>query len=299
MKKFFLFFIFCLPFVMESLNAQYVTIVSIIGLERDIAVTKKMEQEASKLLTAFNDAFTNNTAPFIDFIKDRQSVLTIWKTSPFKCIEQEIIEQGYTTRTGYQVRNIPIFLKGALEEDVEREIAVNFDWDGNITDIHFTISNGILWSAKNFTESRRKSLLISFIENYLTAYYRKDISLISIVLTDNVTVTGREIKSVQFSEKGVSFPDSTREFLARLKSIFDKNERLDFKINEITLQQHPKYDHIYGLTFVQSLHLAHYNDIRYVFLYIDLKNDNEPLIKVRIFKPYEFGKDEFYLDDFL
>jgi len=298
MKKFVLSFFFCLLFIIESLNAQYATRVTIIDIG-NVALTKKMEQEASKFLTACNAAFTQNTAPSIDFIEDKQSVFTIWAMSPFKCVEIEIIERGYTTRTGYQIRNIPIFLKDVPEEDTVRDIAINFDRDGNIYDISFTISNGIIRPAKDVTEMRRIGLLNSFIEDYLMAYYRKDISFISKVLTDDVIVTGREIKSVKSPENSRPLPDTTREYLAVLQRIFAKNERIDFNLNEIMLQQHSKYDHIYGLTFVQILHLTHYRDMSYVFLYIDFQNENEPLIKVRIFKPYEYGKEKYDLDDFM
>ena len=297
MKKLFVSYSFFLLFITASLHAQYATDVVVLDVG-NTALTKRMEQEASKLLTAFNNAYFKNTAPSIDFVKDKQSVLSIWEISPFKCIETDIIERAYATNYGYQIRNISVFLISVQEEDAEREISINFDKDGNISDIHFAF-NVDLGPGRDLTDLRRRLYLTNFIENYQKAYYRKDISFISNVLIDDVIVTEREIITNKSPEKICSLPDNTREYIAVLERIFAMNERIDFKINETMLQQHPKHEHIYGVIFVQTLHLKSYSDMSYVFLYIDFNNENEPLIKVRIWSPYEYGKEKYNLDNFM
>lgn len=65
-----------------SLSAQYAINVTITDFD-DVALKNKMEQEATKLLTAFNNAYIQNSVPSIDFVKNKQRVLAIWEMYSF------------------------------------------------------------------------------------------------------------------------------------------------------------------------------------------------------------------------
>lgn len=280
-----------------SLSAQYATNVTITDFD-DVALKNKMEQEATKLLTAFNNAYIQNSVPSIDFVKNKQRVLAIWEMYSFKCIETDIVERAYKTSNGYQLRNIPMFLKDALNDDVERNIAINFDKGGNIYDISFIV-NGFWAGGTDIIDFGRMQRLLDFIENYLTAYFRKDISFITNVFSDALILTGREFKIIKYSEKDKSLSDIERKYLAQLKTTFEDNKRIDIELDEIKLQQHPKYDHIHGVAFKQNLSSTQYCDVSYIFLYFDYKIENEPLIKVRIWQPYEYNEKKYDLEDFM
>jgi len=296
------FFIVCFLISTGNICAQYATDVNVTDIA-DVALSKKMEQEASKLLTTLNDAYIRDTQPDLKNVKDHGSISTIWAISPLKCIETEIIERGYTTRSGYQIRNIPMFLKDVPEEDAERDIAINFDKDGNITDIYFTFHVGIV-DGEEVADLRRRIELIDFVEKFRTAYNRKDIkSVRSKFSEDAEIITGRvtkvkRIEGIGFDEV-IDFKSQTlQEYIEGLTRTFANNKVIDVKYEEIELQQHSKYDHIYGVTFKQIWDASNYSDIGYVFLSIDFRDPNNPLIKVRTWQPEQFQIRSPRVEDF-
>ncbi len=288
--------------------AQYATNVIVTDYQ-DEATAKKIEKNASQLLTSFNTAFVSDKTPSLNLggisKTDKEFILTMWEMSPFKCIETEIIERLYKTRNGYQVRNIPMFLKGVPEADAERNIVINFDKTGNLCDIYFALEEqdymAIIRSESNeVSDLRRRQIVLDFVENYRTAYNRKDIGFIGKVFSnDALIITGRVIESKPsemnryLSATQVEYQVSTKaEYIEGLKRVFKNNQRVDIKFDEISVVQHPKYDHIYGVTLKQDWYTTNYSDVGYVFLFIDFKDENNPLIKVRTWQPSKYkGKD--------
>ena len=276
-----------------NICAQYATEVTVTDIA-NVALSKKIEQEASKLLTNFNDAYIKNIQPDLKNVKDQGSVSAIWSIAPLKCIETEIIERGYNTSSGYQIRNIPIFLKDVPEEDAERDIAINFDKNGNITDIYFTFCVECMIELGNeVTDLRKRVELIDFVEKFRTAYNRKDIKGVADKFSDDAQIiTGRvtRVKSIEGSvfEEKIEFTSQTKEeYINKLKGIFANNRVIDIKYEDIELQQHSKFDHIYGVAFKQYWNTTTYSDVGYVFLSIDF-HDKEPFIKIRTWQPEQF-----------
>jgi len=314
-------FIGCFSVATENIHAQYATTVTVTDY-RNETVARKIEQSASQLLTSFNAAFVADKVPALNFggisKKDKEAILTIWEMTPFKCIETEIIERLYSTSSGYQIRNIPMFLKGVPEEDAERNFVINFDRVGNILDIYFALEGvdyiSILQSEDNeVTDLRRRQTVLDFVENFRTAYNRKDLAFLSQVFSnDALIITGRVLQSKPsemnnfLSKVQIDYQVKTKaEYIAGLKNVFKNNQRIDIKFNELQVQRHPKYDYVYGVTLKQDWYTTNYSDEGYVFLFIDFKDENHPLIKVRTWQPTKFqGKSVdpgkiFDLEDFM
>ena len=299
------FLIACFLITTENSYAQYATEITITDIG-NATIAKKMEQEASRLLTAFNDAYIKEQQPSIRNVRDQGSVSALWAISPFKCIETEIIERGYRTKNGYQLRNIPMFLKGVPEEDAERDIAIDFDNNGNISGIHFTISvGGFLSEANEVTDLRKRLELVDFVEKFRTAYNRKDIKNISNKFSDDAQIITGRVKKVnnvegRFVYEDIEYTSQTKqEYIAGLTRNFANNRVIDVQFGEIEIMQHPKYDHIYGIMFTQVWNATNYSDVGHVFLYIDFRDENNPLIKVRTWQPEEFKGRTPVLNDFL
>ena len=298
------FFIACCLLASGHICAQYATEVTVTDIG-NVTIAKKMEQEATRLLTALNDAYIRDTQPDMKNVKDQGSLSTIWAISPLKCIETEIIERGYSTKSGYQIRNIPMFLKDVPEEEAERDIAINFDSNGNIIDIHFTIGiGGFLSEAKEVTDLRKRLELIDFIEKFRTAYNRKDIKAIDDAFSEDAEIfTGRvtKVKKVEgnvYEEIIEYFKKTKAEYIDGLRSTFANNRVIDVKFDEIELMQHPKHDQIFGAMFKQEWHSTNYSDIGYVFLYIDFGDGSRPpVIKIRAWSPEQFGGRKPSLED--
>lgn len=302
-------------------NAQYKTQVTITDV--DAGVTARMNEGASALLSEFNQAFFDDNVPALKvrgLSKDGKSaILSMWEMTPFRCVETELIERGYQTPTGYQLRNIPLFLKDMPEDEAYKEIVINFDKEGNIFDIYFAIDYHhymeILNSEDNdVTDLRHRQVILDFVENFRTAYNRKDISFLEKVYSDDaLIITGKVVKAAKHSDmlannlsaEKIEYQVKTKaQYITGLRSVFRNNARINIIFDDIEVSRHPRYDEIYGVTLRQGWNTTNYSDIGYVFLMIDFKDENNPLIHVRTWQPEklngkQLGQDEiFSLGDF-
>jgi len=158
---------------------------------------------------------------------------------------------------------------------------------------------------------------VNFIENFRTAYNRRDIGYLEQVYSDNaLIITGKVVQEKQ-GYKDVSgstlggqrvayVQQSKREYLTRLKAVFNRARYLNVKFEDIEIVQHPKYDGWYGVTLKQHWHTSGYSDEGYLFLMVDFRDENLPLITVRTWQPHKdkYGnvvttrEDVFSLGDF-
>jgi hypothetical protein len=305
-------------FVMAAgnLSAQYATALTVTDVEQPVA--QKMEANASALLTELNQAFFNGKTPQpnkSEISKDGKSaILSMWEMTPFRCIETEIIERGYKTPNGYQVRNIPLILKDMPEDEAYKEIAVNFDKSGAIEDIYFALDihnyRAIMESEGNeVTDLRRRELILNFVENFRTAYNRKDIDLLAKVYSDDaLIITGKVIKQTKstdnvlgnygFSKEKIEYQVSTKkEYINKLRSIFKNNAKINILFDNIEVVRHPKYDDIYGVRLKQGWNTTNYSDVGFLFLMIDFKDGENMQINVRTWQPEEVNGKQLQEDE--
>lgn len=309
-------------FSFGQLRAQYPTSVTVTDIS-NATVKRNMEQAASLLLTEFNQCFFDGKTPPLQLKgldnSGKSSILSMWEMTPFRCLETEIIERGYPTPNGYQLRNIPLFLKGVPEDDAYKEIAINFDKNGNIYDIFFTLAThevyAILNSENNEVKDlRSRQVILDFVENFRTAYNRKDIRFLEQIYSDDaLIITGRVVRSKPNSDMYMnSLPKekieyqlkTKQEYISSLRNIFRNNQRINIIFEEIEVARHPRYDDIYGVTMKQGWNSSNYSDVGYLFLMIDFRDENNPLIHVRTWQPEKYNgrdisKDEiFHLGSF-
>ena len=82
----------------------------------------------------------------------------LWENEHFRCVEEEVVEPCLTTRTGYQVRGIPLIVNAAQgnEELGYQEAVINFDKDGVITSIYYTINPELYSQQSSNRRSRHR-----------------------------------------------------------------------------------------------------------------------------------------------
>lgn len=304
-------------------RGQYATSITIVDTDNTL-VAKSMEQSASQLLSEFNNAFFSNKTPDLKIkglnSEGKNSILSMWETTPFRCIETEIIERGYLTPTGYQVRNIPLFLKDVPEDEAYAEIAINFNKKGEIIDLYFTVDYHNYMEILNaegneVKDLRNRNIILDFVENFRTAYNRKDMNFLQKVYSnDALIITGKVIKVKEKSDsyiqslpkEKIEYQVKTKgEYLASLANVFKNNSRININFEEIEVASHPRYEgELYGVTLKQYWNTTNYSDVGYLFLMIDFRNADNPQIHVRTWQPEkyngkEIGKDEiFHLGSF-
>jgi hypothetical protein len=300
-----------------NLPAQYATGLTVTDIEPSIA--KKMEAGASALLTELNHAFFDNRTPSLKKVaglskNGQNSILSMWEMTPFRCIETEIIERGYKTASGWQVRNIPLFLKDMPEDEAYRSIAINFDKSGAIEDIYFALDihdyNAVMESEGNeVSDLRRRQSILNFVENFRTAYNRKDIDLLAKVYSDDaLIITGKVIKQTKsvenvlgnygFSQDKIEYQVQTKkEYINKLRNIFKNNARINVLFENIEVVRHPKFDDIYGVRLKQGWNTSNYSDVGFLFLMIDFKDGENMTIHVRTWQPEKVNERQLQEDE--
>jgi len=294
--------------------AQFKTDVTL-GGQIEASLKTKFEHHTSLFLTDINQAYNKNQKPSIknNYISSGaiSSILSMWEMSPFRCYETEIVERLISRPSGgYEIRNIPVLLSKASEDNKYQEIAIIFNNQGIIEDLYFTIESNrytsIITSGKDLpTEYRRRQIIVDFIENFRTAYNRKDSKYLDNIFSeDALIITGKVVKSVEkdassglLSQETITYQKQTKlEYLIRLKEVFKLNSYINIKFNDIEIRQHDRIPALYGVQLFQEWNTSKYSDAGYILLVVDFSNEYEPKIHVRTWQPEKLNgrrlKDE-------
>jgi hypothetical protein len=236
--------------------AQYKTTIVITDIKnQELGAT--MEHNASVLLTEINQAFIKGKKPSLDetFITEeaKRNILSLWEMSSFRCYETDIFEKGINrSKGGYEVRNIPLFMKKADSADKNQEAVIVFTSSGLIEDFLISIDS---YEYKRITEVyvsmsdlKCRQSILHFVENYLNAILRKDVSYIDSFLTnDGKTLNSKNllnnkilITSENTQENQVTYQNQTKEeYVNRLKFFFRNNNFINIRFESIEVTQHP------------------------------------------------------------
>ena len=282
-----------------------------------------IEENVTSLLSASNQAVMEGEKPRLAknaLTKDAKDIFEeLWKTSPMVCPLSKVEEVCLNVvDKGYQIRNIPVSIMNAEEENKQQELVVNLTKEGAIDNILIAIDEHrykeILEQHESVEDLFRRQVIIDFVENYRTSYNRKDIKYIESVFSDNaLIITGKVIREKPRSDhalmslgqdKVVYQKQNKQQYIKRLKKVFTRNRYINVLFDEVEVIQHPKHTDIYGVTLKQEWNADRYRDVGYVFLMIDFQDEMNPLIQVRTWQPEKIGermlaRDEvFDLGDF-
>lgn len=313
--------LFCLflPLIVHAQLEE--TQLVITGGLNDVRLKESIERNVSQFLVACNEAVMKGTKPDLDkqLTGDARKTLTaMWKTSPMSCPVSELEEICIETPSGYQVRNIPVTMMAADEDEKDQELVFHLNPSGVIDDISIAIEQNkykeIMAEHESVEDLLRRQVIIDFVENYRTAYNRKDLKYIESVFSDNaLIITGKVIREKPKSdyamrslshEKIVYQKRTKKEYIVNLKKVFASNKYLNVVFDEVEVIQHPKLTDIYGVTLKQEWNAERYRDVGFVFLMIDFQDEMHPLIQVRTWQPEKLdgkvlARDEvFSLGDF-
>ena len=283
-----------------------------------------IETNTTTFLTACNEAILKGKKPdFPSNIIDKNSrkqILDFWETTPMFSVKEFISEKCLQKASGgYQVRNIPVTITNAPEENMEQEIVINFTRTGLIDNIAISVEEtryrAIMEDFSTVEDFGRREIIVDFVENFRTSYNLKDIKYIESVFSDQaLIITGKVVKIAPTKDRAINnllgtekityVTQTKTEYISNLKRTFSRNKYIDVQFEDIEVVRHPKNDILYGVTLKQKWGSSTYNDTGYVFLMIDFKDEQQPMIHVRTWQPDSYGgkqlsKDElFNLNDF-
>jgi len=220
----------------------------------------------------------------------------LWSSSSFYCIKTDVLQTvlKMPNEKGWQVRNIPVFFKeGDSDEDKYQDIVIEFTPSGVISDVYIAIPlhqyESVMKMGATVTDLRRRQLILGFVEDFRTAYNRKDINYLNQVFSrDALIITGKALKS-----SGDGLPTTVKtvqnkeQYMANLRRAFANNKYINIKFSEIEVTQPYEKDYVYCVTLVQDWNSSTYSDKGYLFLIIDFRNEVEPQIWVRAWDPYD------------
>ena len=290
---------------------------------------KQIEMAVSMVLTDINKAQEKNALklelPQPCITKEAwQELNKLWENEHFRCVEEEVVERLLTTRTGYQVRNIPLIVNAASqgEELGYQEAVINFDANGVITSFYYTI-NPELYSKLRMnqmsdrryevTDIRDRMMILDYVEHFRTSYNMKDLKFLRQVFSDDaLIITGKVIKvrkteMAPSGNKVVYTTQTKQQYLENLSRAFRANSYIKVQFDNVMMVEHPTIKGIYGVTVHQKWNTARYSDEGYVFMVWDFRNPDAPQIHVRTWQPDFIDKtkgqklspnDVFTLGDF-
>lgn len=231
----------------------------------------------------------------------QSSLAMLWDNSPFVCMDTEVVQHCISTPTGYQIRNIPLQLTEAPDDDKYQEAVINFDKLGNMTSFHLSISMNlymnIINSKMKVTDLRRRQLILDYVEQFRTAYNQKNKEFLEAIFSeDALIITGKVIK--RQTREGIRLPDkieytkhTKKQYLDKLSAIFAANKKIRVTFDEIEVMLHPIDADVYGVTLHQGYTSDNYHDDGYLFLLWDFRDETHPKIHVRTWQPDAYNKD--------
>ena len=271
----------------------------------------KIETRSSEILTTFNSAFKEGNLPQMDSVyvtaEAKKNINSLWETAPFQCTETEIITRVIKKFDGtYEIRNIPFILKIMKDSTAFEDGVLQFSAEGDFTDLYYGIENhkyrDLLRSGVSLTDFRRRQIILDFVENFRTAYNRKDIELLNNVFSDNALIIvgkvikiqpeGNDLLQKNFEKEKVELIRyNKKQYITHLIDVFKKNLFIKVGFENIEIVKHRLFPNIYGVTLKQHWQSSTYSDKGYLFLMIDFKDEDRPLIHVRSWQPEEFTTD--------
>ena len=169
-------------------------------------------------------------------------------------------------------------------------------------------------------DAKRRMFIDDFLATYEAAYEKKEIQYVenffsddALIITETKKLKPTGSKETVPSTKKIrpyqTIVENRKEYIRRLKSIFDSNISIKLSIAGKRIRQHAKYKEIYGVNFTQLWKDQNGGDNLesqmpgFVFLMIDFKHSEQtPIIHVRTWQPkdnIEKEQDKYFLRDFM
>ncbi len=180
------------------------------------------------------------------------------------------------------------------------DVTFTFDCDKRIESIAFSLGreakDGII-DKDIWSESSRMSI-VTFLENYKTAFALKRLDYIESIFDDNaVIITGHVAKrkkannqqdglyKFQSSEVVTYNRYTKQQYIEKLRKIFANNQFVNIHFANNYVCKMPGAGECYGIQIHQDYYSSTYGDTGYLFLMLNLNNPKEPSILVRTWQP--------------
>jgi hypothetical protein len=278
---------------------------------QDDSLRQKLEQNSTKLFTKLNEAFSKSyELPLLDektiTPEGLEKIMDLWRDGRFYCPADKIAEIISHKGDGFQIRNIPIIYG---KED-KFDVVIEYSSDGRITDFYIALDAHqykTVMDATSVIDRTRREIIANFLENLRTAYVKKDISYIeklysdkALIITGKVLKTG-DVSTDQFQKSltkdQIKYQILTKtEYMSKLRKVFNSISylRLDFK--DVSVERSKKHVNFYGIKLRQIWESSGYKDDGLLFLMVQFKDNEDPVIWVRTWQDTQKTPSEDVFD---
>ena len=274
-----------------------------------------IERNTSMLLSAINQAESsgkdiNYSGINIDNLAS-QSIGMMWNNVHFRIVDDDIVEHCLQIKSStgavieYQVRNIAVEMKpfdDSYDGDINQEVCINYDRQGNITDFNITMGvqqyMSIIREGERLNDADRRIQILQWVERFKMAYIQKNMSFMEDVFSDDaLIVTGRVVKRVHSDIKPISVEYTSygkQQYLKHLKGVFARNSYINVKFDDIEIVRHGAKPNYYGVTLKQGWFTKNYSDEGILFIIWDFSDELHPQILVRTWQPMEVDENDIF-----
>jgi hypothetical protein len=277
----------------------------ILGNGNGTDLHRKIETNVSAFLTECNTAASDNRALNWQQVNAtapaKERINKLWEGMSFRCVDAEIRENLLKLPGGgFQVRNVTLTIFDREGDNKQESAVVQLTAEGAIEDLYFGIEQHkykeVLSQGRDLKDLRRRQMILDFLENFRTAYNRKDLPLIESTFSENALIIVGKVVTV----KKVDGPDylsslgkerveliryNKKQYMDNLRNVFNANRFIDVNFNNIEIVKHGERADIYGVKLIQKWRSSNYSDSGYLFLMIDFEDEANPLIHVRAWQP--------------
>lgn len=215
------------------------------------------------------------------------------------------------------VRSFPMsFAYQNNRTEFVEDVVFTFDSTGKVSNVSHSLGDVAIRDIMNrpagFGSDEDRHFLISFMEDYKTAYALKRHDYLEAIFDDQAliivgNVVRRDALSTDqrgfysgLSQKDVEYIQLSKgEYMDRLGRIFNRNEFINIRFEDNQVRKTQKNEKIYGIQIAQHYYSSTYADKGYLFLMIDLTDTLNPRVYVRTWQPEKNADGSvFGLEDF-
>jgi len=228
------------------------------------------------------------------------------KTGLFSTIREYRTRLLETATDRYEVRGLKVRVNlNGTSGDPIQELVFSVNPRLYIDNVQFAIEmnhyNRILEKGLAVEDLAKRQQILDFLEEFRTAHSRKDINFLERTYSDDaLIIVGRVLQKKEGEDdymKRSTLGDSViqfiklskREYVDRLREVFKSTSFVRVIFDEANVTRHSKYADIYGIQVKQRWSSSSYGDEGYLFIMMDFKNPQAPLIHVRAWQPKPFG----------
>jgi hypothetical protein len=299
-----------LAFCSLCVKAQFKSTVTFLNKD-ETSLHVQMEDNLSLLMTEFNAAFVEkrqlNWSGIQATDEARARIDALWLNGNFRCFDTELSENLIRAPGGaFQVRNIPLIITTSEGSPATEEAVINLNASGLIDDLYFGIEQhrykSVMQKGSSVKDFRRRQMILDFLENFRTAYNRKDIDIIEKTFSENALIIKGQVLQAKTDgpdymrtlgkERVELIRYNKQEYMQSLRSVFARNGFIDVRFDDVEVVKHGTLDHLYGVNLRQQWRSTTYGDEGWLFLLIDFEDETRPLIHVRAWQPTRHTQKE-------